>query len=175
MKRILIAATCLLLALPLLAQTTKESESKTIGGATLTIDYASPKVNGRAGKLFGKDGRIAQDPNYPIWRAGANSATKLTTSAPIEVGGVSLPAGAYSLYVDLSDPAAWVLVINKATGQWGLKYDKSQDAGRVKMTMAKPAGLAEALKYSLADKGGKKGTLTLEWEHVSASVPVTVK
>jgi hypothetical protein len=43
------------------------------------------------------------------------------------------------------------------------------------MTMAKPAGLAEALKYSITDKGGKKGTLTLEWENVSASVPVVVK
>jgi hypothetical protein len=175
MKTTLIAAASLLLSCSLIAQSTKESESKTVGGATITIDYTSPKVNGRAGKLFGKDGRIAQDPNYPIWRAGANAATKLTTSAAIEVGGVALAPGAYSLYVDLSDPAAWVLVINKATGQWGLKYDKAQDAGRVKMTMAKPAGLAEALKYTIADKGGKKGTLTLEWENVSASVPLAVK
>ncbi len=175
MKTTLIAATSLLLALPLAAQPTKESESKSIGGATITIDYSSPKVNKRAGKIFTKDGLISGDSTYPVWRAGANTATKLTTTAAIEVGGVALAPGAYSLYVDISDPAAWVLVINKATGQWGTKYDKSQDAGRAKMTMAKPAALAESLKYTVADKGGKKGTLTLEWENVSASVPVVVK
>jgi hypothetical protein len=175
MKTTLIAATVLLLAFPTFAQPTKESESKTIGGATLTIDYSSPKVNKRAGKIFTKDGLISGDSTYPVWRAGANTATKLTTSAAIEVGGVSLAPGAYSLYVDLSDPASWVLVINKATGQWGTKYDKSQDMGRAKMTMAKPAALVEALKYTVADKGGKKGALTLEWENVSATVPIVVK
>src|SRR2546428_207205 len=46
------------------------TESKTLGGKTITITYSSPKVNGRVGKLFGKDGRIGQDPTYPVWRAG---------------------------------------------------------------------------------------------------------
>jgi len=62
------------------------TESKTIGGKTIAITYSSPKVNGRVGKLFGKDGRIAQDPTYPVWRAGANAATKFHTDADLDVG-----------------------------------------------------------------------------------------
>ncbi len=157
------------------AQSPAATESKTIGGKTITIGYSSPGVKGREGKLFGKDGRIGQDPNYPVWRAGANSATKFHTDANLDVGGLAVPAGDYTLYVDLTDPAAWNLIINKQTGQWGLRYSKDQDLGRVKMAMGKPPAMVENLKYTITDLGGNKGKLTLEWENVSASVPITVK
>jgi hypothetical protein len=68
------------------AQSPAATESKTIGGKTITIAYNSPRVNRREGKLFGKDGRIGQDPTYPVWRAGANSATKFHTDADLDVG-----------------------------------------------------------------------------------------
>ena len=151
------------------------TESKTIGGKTIVITYSSPKVNNRVGKLFGKDGRIGQDPTYPVWRAGANAATKFHTDADLDVGALFVPKGDYTLYVDLTDPANWQLVINKQTGQWGLTYNKDQDLGRVPMSMAKARGLVENLKYTLADQGGNKGMLTLAWETVGASVPFTVK
>ena len=94
------------------------TESNTLAGKSITIVYSSPKVNGRVGKLFGKDGRIGQDPTYPVWRAGANAATKFHTDADLDVGGLAVPKGDYTLYVDLTDPAKWQLVINKQTGQW---------------------------------------------------------
>jgi hypothetical protein len=81
------------------------TESNTIGGKTISITYSSPKVNGREGKLFGKDGRIGQDPTYPVWRAGANAATKLHTDADLDLGGLAVPKGDYTLFVDLTDPA----------------------------------------------------------------------
>jgi hypothetical protein len=31
------------------------------------------------------------------------------------------------------------------------------------------------LKYTISEEGGNKGTLTLAWENVTASVPFTVK
>jgi hypothetical protein len=151
------------------------TESKIIGGKTIAITYSSPKVNGRAGKLFGKDGRIGQDPTYPVWRAGANAATKFHTDADLDVGDLFVPKGDYTLYVDLTDPAKWQLVINKQTGQWGLTYNKDQDLGRVSMSMAKPGALTEDLKYTLSEEGSNKGKLTLAWETAVASVPFTVK
>jgi len=157
------------------AQSPAATESKAIGGKTITISYSAPKVNGREGKLFGTDGRIAKDRTYPVWRAGANSATKFHTDADLDVGGLAVPKGDYTLYVDLTNPAAWQLIINKQTGQWGLTYDKAQDLGRVPMTVTKPPALIENLKYTIADLGGNKAKLTLEWENVSASVAVTVK
>lgn len=157
------------------AQSPPATESKTIGGKTITINYNSPRVNNRVSKLFGKDGRIAKDPTYPVWRAGANAATKFHTDADLDVGGLAVPKGDYTLFVDLSDPAEWQLIINKQTGQWGLRYDKSQDLGRVKMAMSKPPAMVENLKYTITDLGGNQAKLTLEWENVSASAPITVK
>jgi Protein of unknown function (DUF2911) len=151
------------------------TETVTFGGKTITINYSSPRVRGREGQLFGPDGRIGQDPNYPVWRAGANSATALHTDADLDIGGLEVPAGDYTLYVNLADPNNWELIINKQTGQWGLEYDMAQDLGRVKMTMSQPPAPVENLKYTLSDAGSNGGTLTLEWENHSASVPFTVK
>jgi hypothetical protein len=151
------------------------TESRAIGGKTITIKYNSPRVRGRVGKLFGKDGTIGHDANYPIWRAGANPATSFHTDADLTVGGLAVPKGDYTLYVNLADPEHWELVINKQTGQWGLDYDRSRDLGRVKMTMSRPPKPIENLKYTIADEGGNKGKLTLEWENHIASVPITMK
>src|SRR5258708_3093604 len=156
------------------AQSPAVTETTTIGGKKLTIAYASPKVNGREGKLFGKDGRIGQDPNYPVWRAGANSATALHTDADLSFGALAVPKGDYTLYVNLADPGNWELIVNKQTGQWGLTYSSAQDVGRVKMTMSKPPASIEKLKYTLS-ASGNKGKLTLEWEDHIASVPFTAK
>jgi hypothetical protein len=150
------------------------TESVTIAGKTITITYNSPGVKGRAGHIFAKDGLISHDPTYPVWRAGANAATKLHTDADLTLGGLAVPKGDYSLYVDLSDPANWVLIINKKTGQWGTEYDKAEDLGRVKLTMEKPPTLVENLKYTLTSKGGNKGEFMLSWETHESKVMFVV-
>jgi hypothetical protein len=164
------AAIALSIAAFAFAQSPAATESKTINGKTISITYASPAVKGREGKLFGPDGQIGKDRNYPIWRAGANAATKLHTDADLDLGGLAVPAGDYTLYIDLTNPSEWTLVVNKKTGQWGLSYDKGADLGRVKMKMAKPPALVESLKYTLTDS-----SLTLAWENHVASVPLKVK
>jgi hypothetical protein len=150
------------------------TESATIAGKTITIHYNSPGVKGRAGHLFSKDGLISHDPHYPVWRAGANPATRLHTDADLAIGDLLVPKGDYTLFVDISDPDNWILIVNKQTGQWGLAYDGSHDLGKTKMAMTTPAETIENLKYSLTGTGGSKGTLTLAWENHIATVPVTV-
>jgi Protein of unknown function (DUF2911) len=150
------------------------TESVAIAGQSITITYNSPRVNGRAGHLFSKDGLISHDPHYPVWRAGANPATKLHTDADLTIGDLSVPKGDYTLFVDISDPDNWILIVNKQTGQWGLAYDGTKDLGKTKMSMTKPAETIENLKYSLTGTGGSNGTLTLAWENHIATVPVTV-
>lgn len=183
MKRSLVCTT-LLLAATLSAQPSPPkappaspaaTESVTIAGKAITISYNSPGVKGRAGQLFGKDGRISHDPTYPVWRAGANAATKLHTDADLLIGSVQVPKGDYTLYIDLTDPANWVLIINKQVGQWGTIYDSHQDLGRVKLTMEKPPALVENLKYTIKDLGKGKAKLSLAWENLCGSVSFTVK
>lgn len=179
MKRLLVCTGLLFVAATLSAQqgppkSPPATESATIAGKAITITYNSPAVKGRAGHIFTKDGIISKDSTYPVWRAGANNATKLHTDADLKIGGLAVPKGDYSLYVDIANPDHWELIINKQTGQWGTKYDKAQDLGRVKMSMSKPLALVENLKYTLSNLGGTTGKLTLEWENHSASVLLAV-
>jgi hypothetical protein len=171
---LLVAATLTLSAQQGPPKSPPATESAAIAGKAITITYNSPGVKGRAGHIFGKDGLISHDSTYPVWRAGANAATKLHTDADLTLGGLKVPKGDYTLYVDITDPDSWVLIVNKQTGQWGTIYDKAQDLGRVKMTMSKPLALVENLKYTIAGLGGTTGKLTLEWENHSASVLIAV-
>jgi hypothetical protein len=191
MKHLLVCSTLLAVAATLSAQQTPPkappkspaaTESATFGGKTITITYSSPRVNGRAGHIFTKDGLISHDKNYPVWRAGANAATILKTDADLDVGdpSVRLTKGSYSLYVDISDPDNWVLIVNKQTGQGGLTYDPAQDLVHAKMAMDmdKPKEPIENLKYTLKPFGGSSSNivkLTLSWENHNASVLMFVK
>ncbi|MGA8042208.1 MAG: DUF2911 domain-containing protein [Terracidiphilus sp.] len=175
MKRLFFAAAALIAAVSLSAQPRQPASppataSATITGHTITIKYGSPRVSGREGKIFGKDGLISHDPHYPVWRAGANAATTLTTDADLKIGDLNVPKGTYTLFVDIADPDQWELIVNKKTGEWGLGYEASQDLGRVKMKMTKPTSLVENLTYTVSALSGPTGKITLEWENHSASV-----
>src|SRR5689334_7387139 len=69
--------------------------SVTVGGKKLSIKYSAPSVRGR--QIFGPGGLISHDPTYPVWRAGANQATAFHTDANLDLGGLKVPAGDYTL------------------------------------------------------------------------------
>lgn len=147
--------------------------SVSIAGKTITIKYSAPSVHGR--QIFGDGGKISHDPNYPVWRAGANSATALHTEADLDIQGLHVPAGDYTLFANVADPDHWELIVSKDTKEWGLAYKKDMDLGRVKMDMSKPAALVEVYDMTLSSGGGNSGKLQLEWENHAASVSFTAK
>ena len=147
----------------------------TVGGKSISIVYSSPRVKGRAGKIFTKDGLISKDPHYPVWRGGANAATTLVLGGNVKIGSLAVPAGTYTLFVDISDPDNWTLIVSKATGEWGLAYDASKDLGKTPMSMSAPPAAIENLVYSIADKGNGTGTITLSWENHTAMVNVDAR
>lgn len=141
--------------------------SVAIDGKNIAIKYSAPSMRNR--KIFGE-----LEPYGKVWRAGANAATALHTEADLDINGLAVPKGDYTLFVYL-DQNQWQLIVNKQTGQWGLSYDQAQDLGRVKMTMGKPPAPIETYKMTLTATGGKKGKLQLEWENTIAFVDFTVK
>ena len=179
MKRYLLCASLLALTSTLFAQqkppaSPPETATATLGGHTITIKYSSPGVKGREGQIFNKGGLIQKThKEYPIWRAGANAATSLSTDSDITIGTINVPKGDYTLFVDISDPDHWMLIVNKQTGEWGLRYDAAQDLGKTPMTMSKPPAMVENLEWKISDDGSGKGTITLAWEDHSASVSVS--
>jgi hypothetical protein len=153
-------------------QSPSAETSVTIGGKIITIKYSAPSLRGRP--MFGPDGRISKDPTWPVWRTGADEATALHTDANLNIDGLDVPAGDYTVFT-LVNVTPWQLIINKQTKQWGLTYKKEMDLGRVPMTITKPSAPIETCKITLSSAGGNKGKLQIEWENVIASVPFTVK
>jgi hypothetical protein len=167
------ALSLLVLLTPAMAQSPAAEATASFGGKTVRIKYNSPSVRGR--KIFGPGGLLSNDPTYPVWRAGANSATQFHTDADLDIAGLSVPKGDYTMYALVQDPDNWQLIINKQTGQWGLQYDGKQDVGRVKMTMAKPPAVIERYKVTLTSTSATAGTLQLEWENHIAKVDFKLK
>jgi hypothetical protein len=153
----------------------KEASVK-FGDKEVWIVYHAPSVKGR--KVFGSDDAL-QKPGT-VWRLGADQATFLHTDADLDINGLKVPKGEYTLYIDL-DQGKWQLVVSKQTGQWGINRDGSttlelaQAVGKTAMTMSKPAAPVEVLSIKLDSTGANKGKLTVEWENVAASVNFTAK
>ena len=142
------------------------SASIAIAGKQINIEYYAPSMHGR--KVM--DGLV---PYGVVWCTGANWATKITTQANLEMGGLKLPAGSYSIWT-IPNAKEWTLIINKQTGQFHLNYDASRDFGRTKMNLKTLDAPLETFKIDLRSDGGNKGTLALVWETTEASVPSTV-
>jgi len=138
----------------------------TINGRKIVIHYSAPSMRKRL--IFG-----GLEPYHKVWRAGANDATALETAADLEVEGLKVPKGRYTLFVWL-DPKQWLLIINKQTGQSGLEYHQDRDLGRVPMTMSRPPKPIELYKMTLTHSMENKGNLTLAWENTIASVEFAV-
>jgi len=133
-------------------------------GKTVTVDYSRPSMRNR--KIFG--GLVPYD---QVWRTGANAATSLKTDVDLNIGGTKVPAGSYTVYT-IPGMSSWQLIINKQTGQWGTKYDQSQDLARIPMQVSqRPSGL-ELFTISFDKTGGDSAMLKLEWENTIASVNV---
>jgi len=140
--------------------------SVTIDGKKITIGYGAPSMRGR--KVMG--GLV---PYNEVWCTGANDATSLDTEADLDINGMKVPKGSYTLWT-LPNPTEWLLIVNKQTGQWHTDYRERYDFGRVKMNVKTVSAPVERLKLDLVATGGNKGTLALAWDTTEASVPITV-
>ena len=86
------------------------------------------------------------------------------------IGDLMVPAGTYTMFVDISDPAHWVLIVSKATGEWGLAYDATKDLGKTPMMTSKPPAMVENLTYTLTDSTGpSKMCFCRTWNRASSA------
>jgi len=137
-----------------------------VTGANLMVDYGRPWKRGR--DVFG--GIV---PWNRVWRTGANAATQLRTDRDLVIGGVTVPAGMYTLW-SLPSQGGWKLIINRQVGQWGTQYDEAQDLARIDMQAETPASPVEQFTIAVApDPSG--GVLRLAWDRTQASVRFTAR
>jgi hypothetical protein len=177
-RSLLILSLSLVIALPALAQEKKrvsphETITATVDGSDVTIVYGRPYTkdpkSGAARKIWGE-----LVPFGKVWRAGADEATLLTTKQPYDIGGTTVPAGTYSLFM-LPDANGAKLIINKQTGQWGTKYDESQDLVRVDMKKEAVDTAVDQFTIKIESNSAGGGTLKFSWENAQYSVGIKKK
>lgn len=137
----------------------RDTARGTVDGVDITIDYSRPSARGRT--VMG-----ALVPYDAVWRTGANNASELVTEAAIDIGGVRLEAGRYSLFT-IPGRDSWQLMINREVGISGLDHDPVQDIGRTTLRAAPSATHTEQFTISVGD-----GRLRIRWGNADVSVPV---
>jgi hypothetical protein len=144
-----------------------QASCKFTDGKTITMDYSSPRMNGR--KIYG--GLV---PYGKVWRVGANEATTFVSDTRLTVGGKEVPAGSYTIFA-VPDEDKWTLVISKKTGEWGIPYPgASDDLARANMKATKLPSPVENFTIAF-DQAGANCTMHLDWETTRASVEISEK
>ena len=90
----------------------------------LTVEYQKVSFNLKK-PIFGREVSYGK-----VWAPGGKPLTLFTNSA-VEIGGKTLPVGAYTMFM-LPTQKQWTLVISKSADLTG-KYDQQQDLVRVTM------------------------------------------
>lgn len=182
MKRLIstliITTVAMIYTLPVMAQQKRVSPHETIsaviGGDRVTITYGRPYTTKpgttEARKIWG--GLV---PYSEPWRMGADEATTLITQKPLELGGKTIPAGAYTLYMLPEENGASQLAISTALGGWGIPVDTKHDLARVDLTKTALDKPVDQFTMAIARSSSDGGVLKMSWESAEFSVPFTVQ
>ena len=108
---------------------------------------------------------------------GADEATSIILQHPIETGGTTIPAGAYTLYIIPQEGEGSKLAFSKAIGKWGVPVDESADQARVALTKEMLEKAVDQLTLSVENNPQKpmSGFIRIKWEKTQFSLPLTVK
>ena len=155
------------------------------GGKWIEITYGRPLQRGRdlwgSGANYGKAALVGT----PIWRAGANVSTRLKTDVPLVINGKTLPAGEYSLFIDLKENN-WTFVVsswaaqakydpNNKTALWGsYSYTPDKDVMRAPMKLETLPHAVDQLTWSFVDMTDTSGSMAINWGKQMASVAFQV-
>lgn len=150
--------------LKLPAPSSKATVSQTVGLTDITIDYSSPGVKGRV--VFGE-----LVPFDEIWRAGANSATKITFSDEVTISATKVPKGSYSIFI-IPGKTDWTIILNKNATASTAEYKQAEDMVRIS---AKPETISmrERLAFQIVDFDDSKATVSMEWDKTRVSFGLT--
>jgi hypothetical protein len=159
-----------------------------LGGRWIEITYGRPLQRGRdlfgSGANYGKslnDVGSANLPPPPVWRAGANVSTRLKSEVALTFGSANVPAGEYSLFIDLNSPSQWTLIVSSWAAQakfdpkdknalWGAYgYTADKDVARVPMKVETLPFGVDQLTWSFLDMTNDSGRIALMWGRTMAS------
>lgn len=154
-------------------------------GRWITVDYGRPILRGRQ-NIFGGPADYGQAiaEGAPVWRAGANETTRLTTQVPLRFGTSTVEPGVYNVLVELKG-GAWTLVLsnqpiqerydpNEKVKLYGsYNYDAAFDVLRAPMIVDESPVSFEQFTIDFVDLAPTGGTLLMVWDRTVAMAPFT--
>jgi hypothetical protein len=166
----------------------QEGKSTTqIGSKWIDITYGRPIKRGRDVFGSGADyGKITHVDGAAIWRAGANVTTRLKTEAPLVIEGKTVPAGEYSVFIDVASPTKWTFILSNWPAQtrydpknkealWGsFGYTADKDVVRAPMKVETLPFSMDEMSWEFVDVTAAGGKLAVMWDKTMASVPFKV-
>ena len=163
------------------------SSATQVKGKWIDITYGRPIRRGRDVFGSGADyGKAAKADGAVMWRAGANVTTRLKTEVPLVVNGKTVPAGEYSVFIDLAGPKDWTLILstwpvqetydpNNKAALWGsFGYTPDKDVVRAPMTVGTLPFSIDELAWDFIDVTADGGKLAVMWDKTVAAVPFKV-
>jgi len=135
-----------------------------LAGTRIEIVYRRPVARGR--ELFG-----ALVPWKVMWTPSADSAARLTTSAPIDVNGSRLAAGTYSMWA-IPDSTHWTIVFNGDASVFHLRYPEGRDVLRVQATPQQGEHV-ETLLFAFPVVDADSAVLQMRWG--TTVVPLSIR
>jgi hypothetical protein len=149
--------------MPAPSPTTTIKQDFAIGAIELT--YSRPAAKGR--KIFGD-----LVPYNKLWRTGANAATRISFTEPVEIGGKRIDTGAYVLY-SIPGQDSWEIILNKGLKNWGIDgYKEAEDVVRFKVSPYKVKNKVESFTMEFTDVKPESCVLEIRWEKTGVSIPV---
>lgn len=156
------------------------------GGKWIEITYNRPMLRQRP-DIFGSGAEYGKTvaAGSPVWRLGANQSTRIKSEVALKFGDKVLPAGEYSMFVDLKE-GAWTLIFstwaaqqkydpNDKTALWGsYNYTPDKDVLRVPMTVSPIPMSIDQLSIGFTDVTATGGQLAIWWDKTQATVGFTV-
>lgn len=141
------------------------SLTQNVGLTEIKVEYSRPSLKGRT--AFG--GIV---PFGDIWRTGANSATKFTTTDSITVAGKGLAKGTYVL---LTRPgqSEWEIIFNKnpTASQFGFKEE--DNVLKVKVPSQELPFKVESFTMMIGDITNTSASFDIIWDNTIVRVPFT--
>jgi hypothetical protein len=130
--------------------------TQSVDGTEISIRYYRPVLRGRI--------PFPDVVNWGrTWTPGADSATRIETSGPLEIEGKALPAGKYSVWVVPDEKDAWTVIFNRTANAFHLTHDESQDAVRVQARPTTAAQSVETLEFSFPLVDADSAVMQLQW------------
>lgn len=135
--------------------------------SNIKVDYGRPAIKGR--EIFGK-----LVPFNEVWRAGANTCTKITFGQDFMFGGKVVKAGTYGLFV-IPTATEWTVILNSDSTQWGAyDFNPKLNVLETKVPVQKMANKQEWFKIDLDDLTENSVNLTFMWDTTKVNVPIMV-